>query len=67
MNRLKVKDYKNLERDRHSKAIINTCTRDYLDYKNKLYSIKKRDEEIIELKKEIHNIKQILNLILEKI
>ena len=35
--------------------------------KNKINSIKRRDEEIKDLKSEVDEIKKILNLILEKI
>ncbi len=62
-----VEENKNLQRDLHSKAIINTDSRAYRDYMNKQHAIKRRDEEIRDLKSEVDEIKKILNLILEKI
>ena len=67
MDRKKVENEPNFVRDMHSKAIINTSSRDFRDYKNKINSIKRRDEEIKDLKSEVDEIKKILNLILEKI
>ena len=45
-NRHIVKENKTLQRDMHSKAIINTDNNAYRDYMNKMHSIKRRDEEI---------------------
>lgn len=51
----------------HSKAIINTDNNAYRDHMNKMHSIKRRDEEIKDLKSEMDEIKKILNIILERI
>tara|TARA_B100001093_G_C26465184_1_gene858169 strand:+ start:354 stop:560 length:207 start_codon:yes stop_codon:yes gene_type:complete len=66
-NRLKVETNKSLERDMKSRAIINTDSRAFLDYKNKLGYHNKRNEEVRDLKNEIDEIKKILNIILERI
>jgi hypothetical protein len=65
--RLKVETNKTLERDMKSRAIINTDSRAFLDYKNKLNYHNRRNEEVRDLKTEIDDIKQILKVILEKI
>jgi hypothetical protein len=66
-NRHIVKENKTLQRDMHSKAIINTDNNAYRDYMNKMHYIKRRDEEIKDLKSEMDEIKKILNVILERI
>ena len=66
-NRHIVKENKTLQRDMQSKAIINTDNNAYRDYMNKMHSIKRRDEEIKDLKSEMDEIKKILNVILERI
>jgi len=66
-NRHIVKENKTLQRDMHSKAIINTDNNAYRDHMNKMHSIKRRDEEIKDLKSEMDEIKKILNIILERI
>ena len=56
-NRHIVKENKTLQRDMHSKAIINTDNNAYRDYMNKMHSIKRRDEEIKDiLENEIKDI-----------
>jgi len=50
-----------------SRALINTDSRAFLDYKNKLGYHNRRNEEVRDLKNEIDEIKKILNIILERI
>ena len=64
---LKVEGHQNLVRDPHSKAIINTDARAYhaaLLRKNKNLE---KEKEMIELKSEVGELKQMVQLLLEKL
>jgi len=64
--RLKVKENKSFVRDPVSSAIINTDDIGYKQYMTKNNSVKRRDEEIRDLKMEVSQIKELLIKILEK-
>tara|TARA_B100000768_G_C10963956_1_gene242905 strand:- start:1 stop:207 length:207 start_codon:yes stop_codon:yes gene_type:complete len=64
--RLKVKENKSFVRDPESSAIINTDDIGYQQYMAKNNSVKRRDEEIRDLKMEVSQIKELLIKILEK-
>ena len=73
MNRLKVKDNKDLERDMSSSAIVNTNKNAYEIAKRRARDAQKeRDNlrdvtrEVNEIKCEMHDIKNMLTQLLEK-
>jgi hypothetical protein len=65
--RLKVKGNKDLVRDTNSQAIINTDNNGYNNFIRRSNALKRRDEEIRDLQQEMNEIKNTLNLILEKL
>ena len=65
--RLKVKGNKDLVRDTNSQAIINTDNNGYNNSIRRTNALKRRDEEIRDLQQEMNEIKNTLNLILEKL
>lgn len=66
MNYLKVRDSKNLVRDPHTKAIININEDGLKEYhdKRKLYE---KAMKVDELETEIKEIKNLLNIIIQKL
>lgn len=73
MDRLKVEGHSGLERDMHSKAIINTSRSTYETYMTSMNERKKeRDQlrdtvrEINSLKCEMHEIKSLLMKLMDK-
>jgi hypothetical protein len=67
INRHKVEGYSSLSRDMNNRSIINTDNDEY----NKYIIIKKKreqdEQEILNLKSEVSEIKNILNQLLEKL
>ena len=69
MARAKVKDNPNLERDLSTKAVINTNTSAYearLAQKAKAKLDEQQTEDIIQLKKDVGEIKKLLEKIASK-
>ena len=73
MDRLKVQDHKDLERDTKSNAVVNTNKKAYeIARKRQAEAQKERDNlrdvtrEVNEIKCEMHDIKNMLTQLLEK-
>ena len=73
MDRLKVQDHKDLERDTKSNAVVNTNKKAYeIARKRQAEAQKERDNlrdvtrEVNEIKCEMHNIKNMLTQLLDK-
>jgi DNA-directed RNA polymerase len=73
MDRLKVQDHKDLERDTKSNAVVNTNKKAYeTARKRQAEAQKERDNlrdvtrEVNEIKCEMHDIKNMLTQLLEK-
>jgi hypothetical protein len=64
-NYLVVKEDRTLKRDPHSKAIINFDNGAYVKYMKKLKKLETQEAEIVGLKTELQEIREILNKILE--
>tara|TARA_B110000902_G_scaffold136147_1_gene157672 strand:+ start:1704 stop:1925 length:222 start_codon:yes stop_codon:yes gene_type:complete len=73
MDRLKVQDHKDLERDTKSNAVVNTNKKAYeIARKRQAEAQKERDNlrdvtrEVNEIKCEMHDIKNMLTQLLDK-
>jgi CRISPR/Cas system-associated endonuclease Cas3-HD len=64
---LQVKDHPNLVREIKSKAIINTDTKALKQYLDKKALLLEKEQKIDNLEKDIKDMKNILQQILEKI
>ncbi len=62
-NLIHVKEQPSLLRDKNSKALINTDIAALNDYKNK----KKLVEDVTALKNEVHELKQLMLLVIDNI
>jgi hypothetical protein len=65
--KLKVKDYENLVKDTTTHAVLNTDMTSLQSYKKHREKQKQRDNEIEHLKEDVAEIKNILQLLVEKI
>lgn len=61
-----VKEEKNLRRDPHSKAVINTDIRSYRNYMKRVNRFDKTEREIDNLKTEVQEIKELLKILVER-
>lgn len=61
-----VKEDKNLRRDPHSKAIINTNTNEYMNYMKRVNRFDRTEKDIENLKSEMKEIKDLLKLLVER-
>jgi hypothetical protein len=69
MNSIKVKDHKDLIRDRHSKAIVNTDRQGYEAYlikQKKAQRIDLVEQKVSDLQDDIQDIKQLLQQLVSK-
>ena len=64
---LKVEGHQNLVRDPHSRAIINTDTSAYQSALLRKRKYLEKEQEMIELKSEVNELKQMVQLLLEKL
>jgi hypothetical protein len=61
-----VKEEKNLRRDPHSKAVINTDIQSYRNYMKRVNRFDKTEREIDNLKTEVQEIKELLKILVER-
>ena len=61
-----VKDYPGLYRDEYSNAILNCSEVDYQNYMKMKNTRLKKEDEIMELKKEIDELKNMIHQLLNK-
>jgi len=64
---LKVEGHNNLVRDEHSKALINTDTRAYNAALLRKKKNLEKETEIVNLKSEVKELKNMIQTLLEKI
>jgi hypothetical protein len=64
---IKVKGHNNLMRDNWSKAIINTDTKSYQAAKLLKQKNLEKENEMVELKSEVKELKGMVQLLLEKL
>ena len=64
---LKVEGHQNLVRDPHSRAIINTDKSAYQSALLRKRKYLEKEQEMIELKSEVNELKQMVQLLLEKL
>ena len=65
----RVNDHPNLVKDSHSKAVLNTDLSAVKRHEERLAKVNKelqREKEIIELKSDVYEIKDLLRSLLEK-
>lgn len=65
--KLKVKDYENLVKDTETKAVLNTDLTSLEAYRAHRNKQRQKDNEIETLKEDVKEIKNILQLLVEKI
>jgi len=65
--KLKVKDHENLVKDTQTKAVLNTDLTSLQAYRAHRNKQRKKDGEIERLKEDVKEIKDILQLLVEKI
>ena len=66
---IKVKDHKNLVRDSHSRAIINTDKNGYMAYlkkKQKAERLEHVESKVYDMQNDIKDIKQMLQQLVSK-
>ena len=66
---IKVKDHKNLVRDSHSRAIINTDKTGYMAYlkkKQKAEGLEHVESKVYDMQNDIKDIKQMLQQLVSK-
>ncbi len=61
-----VKEEKNLRRDPHSKAVINTDIQSYRNYMKRVNRFDKTEREIDNIKTEVQEIKELLKILVER-
>lgn len=66
-NMIKVKGHSNLVRDPYSKAIINTDSKAYDAAVERRRLAKKKQNEFNELKQEVNELKDLIQILLKKI
>jgi hypothetical protein len=65
--KLKVKDHENLVKDTETKAVLNTDLTSLQAYRAHRNKQRQKDNEIETLKEDVKEIKDILQLLVEKI
>jgi hypothetical protein len=65
--KVKVENHEELVRDTTNKAVLNTDLSSLEAYRARRDKERQKDEEVKTLKQEIDEIKQVLNLIVEKL
>lgn len=65
--KVKVENHEELVRDTETQAVLNTDLSSLEAYRARRDKERQKDEEVKTLKQEIDEIKQVLNLIVEKI
>lgn len=65
--KLKVKDHENLVKDTETKAVLNTDLTSLEAYRAHRNKQRQKDNEIERLKEDVKEIKDILQLLVEKI
>ena len=65
--KLKVKDHENLVKDTETKAVLNTDLTSLEAYRAHRNKQRQKDDEIETLKEDVKEIKDILQLLVEKI
>jgi hypothetical protein len=65
--KLKVQDHENLVKDTETKAVLNTDLTSLQAYRAQRDKQRQKDAEISRLRQEMNEMKDILNLLVEKI